>query len=238
MWAGKGGKSLIGLDAHRTFGGAKAVSPVRPGIDAFRDRPGRARPEPLSVVLMAAAMLLWSASHGAAQNMSGSGVTWGGSWHFQSPSARSVNIQQADTIKRAESGFYSSFGPAQTTVSNTTINDNRSNYIEANSEQGGHLEIVNRVGDDIGKVSNVTGSINTGSTEIRVEGDSNNIHAVNSADSQGCLDGSINDSRMRNSHFDSASAASVLNTVAGLAVPDSINSRVAAGGSQSACVTR
>jgi len=181
---------------------------------------------------------LWSPMQLSAQNLGSAGATWGGSWQFQSTTTRSINVQQADIMKRAESGFYDSFGPDQTTVNNTTITDNRSNYVEANSADGSQVEISNRVGDDIGKVSNVTGAINTGSTEIKVDGNSNTVNAINSADSQGCLDGSIHENRLKNHYFDSASAASVLNTVAGLGVPDSIHSSVSTGGTQSNCVTR
>lgn len=189
------------------------------------------------LVVSAPAVLLWVPLL-EAQSLSGSGATWGGSWQFQSPSARSVNIQQADTIKRAESGFYSSFGPAQTIVNNKTINDNRSNYVETTSGEGGLVEIVNRVGDEIGKVSNVTGAINTGSTEIRVDGNSNTVTAINSSDSHGCLDGSINVSRMRNQYADPTSAASVLNAAAGFNASIDTATSMATGGSQSGCVTR
>lgn len=194
----------------------------------------------LTVWLVALILMfsLWSPMQLGAQNLGGYGATWGGTWQFQSATTRSINVQQADIMKRAESGFYASFGPEQTTVNNTTINDNRSNYVEANSADGSKVDISNRVGDDIGKVSNVTGAINTGSTEINVDGNSNTVSAINSADSQGCLDGSIHDSRLRNHYLDSASAASVLNTVAGLSAPDTVRSSVSSGGTQSHCVTR
>lgn len=183
-------------------------------------------------------LVFWSPLQAGAQSLGGSGTTWGGSWQFQSTAARSINVQQADVIKRAESGFYNSFGPDQTTVNNTTINDSRSNYVEANSAEGSRVEITNRTGDDIGKVSNVTGAINTGSTDIKVDGSSNTVHAINSSESQGCLDGSINEAQLRNHYLDSASAASVLNTVAGLGGPDTVRSNASSGGTQSNCVTR
>lgn len=173
-----------------------------------------------------------------AQNMNGSGSTWAGSWQFQSATARSVEVQQADIMKRGESGYYDSFGPAQTTVNNSTINDNRSNYVEANGGADGAIEIVNRIGDEIGKVSNVTGAINTGSTQISVEGTGNNIHAINSSDSQGCLDGSINETEVQHRFLDPSSSASVLNSVAGYGFPTSVTTSNATGGSQSGCVTR
>lgn len=187
---------------------------------------------------IAVSILLVSPQDAEAQSVNGSGAMWGGSWQFQSPTARSIDVQQADMIKRAQSGFYNSFGPAQTTVNNSTINDNRSNYVEASGSDDGSIKIVNRIGDDIGKVSNVTGAINTGSTEIVVDGTGNTITAINSSDSQGCLDGSINHTEVQHRFVDPGSSASVLNAVAGYGVPFSVSSSNAAGGSQSGCVTR
>jgi hypothetical protein len=173
-----------------------------------------------------------------AQNVNGSSSTWTGSWQFQSATARSVEVQQADIMKRGESGYYDSFGPAQTTVNNTTINDSRSNYVEATGSEGSTMDIANRIGDEIGKVSNVTGAINTGSTQISVDGAGNTIHAINRSDSQGCLDGSINETQTQTRFLDPSSSASVLNSVAGFGFPVSVSTSNSTGGSQSGCVTR
>lgn len=188
--------------------------------------------------ILSSLLILWMPTQIDAQNLGSSGSTWGGSWQFQSASARSVNIQQADTIKRAESGFYASFGPAQTTIHNNTTNDNRSNYVEVNAEEGADFEITNRVGDEIGKVSNVTGAINTGSTDIRVDGSSNTVTAINSSDSHGCLDGSINVSNTHARPADPTAVASLLNAAAGFNPIFDTATSVTTGGSQSGCVTR
>jgi hypothetical protein len=193
--------------------------------------------------LLCRAMVLFSVIIGPgtaaiAQNVNGSASTWTGSWQFQSATARSVEVQQADIMKRGESGYYDSFGPAQTTVNNTTINDSRSNYVEATGSEGGTMDIANRIGDEIGKVSNVTGAINTGSTQISVDGAGNTIHAINSSDSQGCLDGSINETQTQTRFLDPSSSASVLNSVAGFGFPVSVSTTNSTGGSQSGCVTR
>lgn len=185
-----------------------------------------------------AAVLVFSTSSAVAQNLGGSGATWGGSWQFQSSSALSVDIQRADVMAKAESGYYNSFGPAQTTVNSTTINDNRSNYVEALSGDGGALTIENQLGDDIGTVSNVTGAINTGSTNISVDGSSNQISAINSSDSRGCLDGSINETALNHRYLDPASSASVLNSIAGYSAPVHVTTTNSTGGTQSGCVTQ
>ena len=185
--------------------------------------------------------LLFNSTHPnivSAQNIGSSGSTWGGSWEFQSPSGLSVDIQRADTIAKADGGYYTSFGPAQSVVNSTTINDNRSNYVESLSSDGGTSTVEFKVGDDIGTMSNVTGAINTGSTTISVDGSSNQISAINSSDSQGCLDGSINETMLNNRYLDPASSASVLNSVAGYTAPTHITTTNSTGGTQSGCVAR
>lgn len=214
--------SVVRMDKHREFAG-------KVHVELLRITGG--------VSLCLGAFLL-PASLAVAQNLNGSGSTWGGSWQFQSSTGLSVDVQRADMIARAEGGFFNSFGPAQTINNNTTINDNRSNYVEAASTEGGIVEVSNRIGDDIGKVSNVTGSINTGSTTITVDGSANSVTAINSSDSQGCLDGSINETSVRHHPMDPSSSASVLNAAAGFTIPVSIATSSVTGGTQSGCVTR
>ena len=192
----------------------------------------------VSAVAAILSVVLLIPTSSRAQNLGSSGATWGGSWQFQSPSALSVEIQRADMMAKAENSYYSSFGPAQTTVNSTTINDNRSNYVEALSGDGGALTIDNKLGDDIGTVSNVTGAINTGSTNISVDGSSNQISAINSSDSRGCLDGSINETSLNHRYLDPASSASVLNSVAGYSAPSHVSTNNSTGGTQTGCVTQ
>lgn len=193
-----------------------------------------------SLVFAVLSMLFLStvAPKASAQNLNGAGSSWGGSWNFKSSSSIAAENQAADMIARARGGFYSSFGPASSVVNNTTINDNRSNYVEANSSGEAVLDVTQRTGDDIGSVSNVTGAINTGSTTITVDGTGNEITAINSSDSQGCFDGSINATTMENGVLDPNSSASVLNAAAGFGFPVSVASSATTGGRQTDCVSR
>ena len=49
-----------------------------------------------------------------------------------------------------------------------------------------------QIGDEIGENTYAVGSLNTGNTTIAVDGDGNVIDSVNSADTQGWVDGPIN----------------------------------------------
>lgn len=120
-----------------------------------------------------------------AQNFSSSGQSWSGSWGFPSATDRSIALQQAQVLRQVEN-------PTQQpeTVYNNYY-DNRSNYVDATS-QDGSITVDNHVGDEIGENTYAVGSLNTGNTTIAVEGDGNMIDSVNSADMQGCVDGSIN----------------------------------------------
>ena len=66
--------------------------------------------------------------------------------------------------------------------------------MEANS-QNGDVNTDYQIGDEIGENTYSVGSLNTGNTTIAVDGDSNVIDSVNSADTRGCVDGSINRTR-------------------------------------------
>ena len=133
---------------------------------------------------IAAAILL--SSPAAAQNFGSAGGSWSANWGFSSASDRSLRLQEAQAIRSAQQ----SAGP--TTVVNTTnYNDSRSNYQEILGGDGGLGAIDFQIGDAIGQNTNSVGAMNTGSTEITVNGSDNYIDAINSADSQGCVDGSI-----------------------------------------------
>jgi len=120
----------------------------------------------------------------AAQNTAGPGQAWSANWGFNTPSDRSLRLQEAQAIRNAEQG-------ADPTTIVNNYNDNRSNYQEITTESGTLGAIDFQIGDAIGQNTNSVGAMNTGSTEITVTGDNNLIDAINSADSQGCVDGSI-----------------------------------------------
>lgn len=133
---------------------------------------------------IAVAMLL--SLPAAAQNYGSAGGSWSANWGFSSASDRSLRLQEAQAIRSAQQ----SAGP--TTVVNTTnYNDSRSNYQEILGGDGGLGAIDFQIGDAIGQNTNSVGAMNTGSTEITVTGSDNYIDAINSADSQGCVDASI-----------------------------------------------
>jgi hypothetical protein len=120
----------------------------------------------------------------SAQNTAGPGQAWSANWGFSSPSDRSLRLQEAQAIRNAERGS------DPTTIVNN-YNDNRSSYQEITTESGTLGAIDFHIGDEIGQNTNSVGAMNTGSTEITVTGSNNLIDAINSADSQGCVDGSI-----------------------------------------------
>jgi len=119
-----------------------------------------------------------------AQGFSGGGQNWSAGWGFLSASDRSIALQQAQMIRTAEQG------PDQTATYNTYY-DNRYNYIDSNSG-GGTVNADLHIGDEIGTNTNSVGAMNTGSTTIDLTGDGNTVIADNTADSTGCVDGSVN----------------------------------------------
>lgn len=124
-----------------------------------------------------------------AQNFSSSGQNWSSGWGFASPSDRSLALQQAQAIRQAR------IEPGPSTVitnHSSTINDARSNYQEVMGEALNiHAIDFQLDGDRIGQNTNSVGSMNTGNTTIDINGANNSINAINSADTQGCVDGSI-----------------------------------------------
>jgi len=97
-------------------------------------------------------------------------------------------MQQAQAIRAATQA---QAGPS-TVVYNTTTNDNRQNYqdIQAGTGTLGNVDFQLN-GDRIGQNTNTVGSMNTGTTNVDINGSGNVVNATNAADSQGCLDGSI-----------------------------------------------
>jgi len=124
----------------------------------------------------------------AAQNFGSTGQSWTGSWGFASPADRTLLMQQAQAIRAANQA---PAGPS-TVVYNTTTNDNRENYqdIQAGAGTLGNIDF-HLNGDRIGQNTNTVGAMNTGTTNVEINGSSNVVNATNAADSQGCLDGSI-----------------------------------------------
>lgn len=120
------------------------------------------------------------ADHAIAQNYSSSGGTWSTGWGFSSATDRSVNLQTAQAIKAAR---YS--GP--TSIVNQ-ITDNRANYVEYTAAQGSEFVSDFQVGDSS---TNTFGAMNTGDTNVSVEGESNIVDVTSAADSVGCQNGSI-----------------------------------------------
>lgn len=135
------------------------------------------------MVPLAGLALLVVVSEASAQ--SSPGQNWSAGWGFQTANDRAVGLSRANAIMQAEKG------PTPTTVMNTTnynTTDNRSNYVDVTT--AGDVSTDYQIGDDIGQNTNSVGSMNTGNTTIDINGDSNSIHAINSADNTGCVDGS------------------------------------------------
>lgn len=123
----------------------------------------------------------------SAQSVSSPGRDWSGGWGFSSPSDRSLRLQEAQAIHSIENPYN---GPG-TVIYNTTTNDYRSNYQDIQAGAGAIGPIEFRIGDEIGQNTNSVGSMNTGSTTIEVSGEGNIIEATNSSESNGCIDGSV-----------------------------------------------
>lgn len=133
--------------------------------------------------LLVAALAALSACPAAAQNFATAGGNWSSTWGFGSASDRSVALQQAQIISQRENPA----GPS-TVITYHNYYDNRANYIENNA--GGSTNDLH-IGDEIGQQTYSVGALNTGHTTITVEGSNNTISSVNSAESNGCVDGSI-----------------------------------------------
>lgn len=128
----------------------------------------------------------------SAQSFSSSGQNWSGSWGFSSATDRSIALQQAQVLRQVEDPA------AQPETVYNNYYDNRSNYVETNASKG-NVTTDFQIGDEIGENTYAVGSLNTGNTTIAVDGDNNVIDSVNSADTRGCVDGSINSATTRTS---------------------------------------
>jgi hypothetical protein len=129
----------------------------------------------------------------AQNNQVNPGTNWGSSWGFSTSQEETLRLLQADTIKKAEEGYYDTVGQTPNVTVNTTNNyDQRSGVVEVTAGEGSTIDVVNHTGDDIGQNTNVIGAINNSSTTIDIQGSNNTVTAVNSADSTGCQDGSVN----------------------------------------------
>ncbi len=136
-------------------------------------------------------LVIGSASGALAQNYSAPGQSWSSGWGFASASDRSLALQQAQAIRQARIQPGPSTVVTNYTTTNTT-NDNRANYQEVIGETMRFDTIDFQLnGDRIGQNTNSVGSMNTGNTTIDVHGTNNSIVATNSADTEGCVDGSI-----------------------------------------------
>lgn len=133
------------------------------------------------------------------QNYGSVGQSWSSTWGFQSPTDRSLALQQAQAIRQAENPSGPSSIINSTTYNNTSY-DNRSSYQEILGSTGALGPIDFQLnGDRIGQNTNSIGAMNTGTTNIDIVGDSNAINATNAADSNGCIDGSIQEYASSNS---------------------------------------
>lgn len=133
---------------------------------------------------LSAGLLALSAGMAVAQSYGSSGQSWSSSYGFASAADRSLRLQQAQVLRQVE-------GHADpTTVYNTeTYYDNRTGYIETNAQ--GSVTGAQQIGDQIGQQTYSVGSLNTGSNTIEVHGNNNTVDSVNSAETDGCVDGSI-----------------------------------------------
>ncbi|ROT95883.1 hypothetical protein EAT49_19705 [Histidinibacterium lentulum] len=146
-------------------------------------------------VVIGAAVLLSVQTPAMAQNFASPGANWSSSWGFASPADRSLSLQQAQAIRQAQ--MEPQPGTLVTNTTNNTTynninNDSRSNYQEV---LGDTLDLgsvdFQLNGDRIGQNTNAIGSMNTGTTNVEVNGNSNEIIATNAAENEGCIDGAI-----------------------------------------------
>lgn len=136
------------------------------------------------MMLRSIALLFIVPTTGLAQSYSSVGQNWVGSFSFPSVSERSLAIQQAQAM-------WNVANPLNNEITYNNYYDSRANYVETNA--GGNVQTDYQIGDDIGKQTYAVGSLNTGSTNIEVNGEGNSIIAENAAENTGCIDGSLLD---------------------------------------------
>ncbi|MFD1509982.1 hypothetical protein [Lacimonas salitolerans] len=157
----------------------------------------------MRIGFVAACLVLFPLTKGQAQSFSSAGQNWSVGWGFPTPSDRSLSLQQAQAIRQAEM----TAGPSTVVTNyNEYYNDNRSSYQEVTGEvlELGTIDFQLN-GDRIGQNTNSIGSMNTGTTNIDVVGSNNEIVATNAAETQGCVDGSI---QQETSSYDSIASPS------------------------------
>lgn len=142
-----------------------------------------------TVLALGAVFAALAATAASAQNFSTSGQNWSGGWGFAGTAERTLQVQRAQAMHAIENGV----GPS-TVITNTTVNDNRSNYVDNTGSRGQTQDLNFHVGDTIGQNTNTIGAMNTGQTNIDIKGSGNSVSAINGADSRGCLDGSVTNS--------------------------------------------
>lgn len=146
-------------------------------------------PKALSALTFVGLIWLAGSTVASAQSFTSSGQNWSGGWGFPSVSDRSLAIQQAQAIRQAQI----TAGPSTVVTNyNETRYDNRSSYQEVSGQvlELGTIDFQ-LSGDRIGQNTNSIGSMNTGTTNIDVNGSGNEIVASNLAENKGCVDGSI-----------------------------------------------
>lgn len=181
----------------------------------------------MSVLFSASAKLLLVAGSVDAQNWSSGARDWQGSWGFSSQSQQSLDLSRSRLIEEQRAD---AFGPSATFITN----DNRSNYLEQSGTFSGPVDAENRVGDDIGRNTNVVGAMNTGENKVEIYGDDNRVDAYVSSDNAGCLDGSINEGSVSGEPAGVSAISSAL-AENGIDAPDALHQSVSMGNSQSGC---
>ena len=127
------------------------------------------------------------------QSLLSAGGGWTTSYSFPSAAERQVRLQYAEAQRRADSNGY---GASQTTnyVTQNYNYDHSVGDTVISAAEGAYVQIENRTGENSGTNTNTVGSINTAHNEVTIEGDNNTLDLVNSSQSTGCQDGSINTS--------------------------------------------
>lgn len=137
---------------------------------------------------------LGTSGYASAQSFLSSGYSWGGSYYFPSDAQRNSRASTADLMKRAEEGYYDTFGAAVMTYNTTTNYDSSVGDITVNAEAGADVDLETRTAEGTGTSSYSVGSINSSTNTIDISGSGNALTVTNTATSEGCQDASINTS--------------------------------------------
>ncbi|MBK5946498.1 hypothetical protein CCR83_08660 [Rhodobacter veldkampii DSM 11550] len=122
-----------------------------------------------------------------AQSYDNAGIGWTGSMGFPGASDRSVRLQAADLMKKAESGYYGTLGssPTQNNYYDSSVS------MDVNVGDGSNAEISNHTAEGSGVNSYSVGSVNTTTNDISIDGSGSSVSVVSTSNSTGCIDGSI-----------------------------------------------